>query len=159
MGYNATIVNNAHPKLLQSFCGVGNPFLLGNIRPGVTVLDFGCGAGFDLYVAAGLVGKQGWVCGVDLTDAMADLARQNLSHAVITNFEIRILDSEKIPCRDNSFDVVLSNGVINLTPDKRACFIEILRVLRPGGRLQFADVVLEKELPAAVAGSADAWSQ
>ena len=152
-------MNSTHPELLQSFCGVGNPFSLGSIRPGDAVLDFGCGAGFDLYVAAGLVGKSGRVCGVDLTDAMAERARENLSLAGMTNFEIRIMDSEMIPYRDNSFDFVISNGVINLTPDKRACFLDILRVLKPGGRLQLADVVLEKELPASLAGSAEAWSQ
>ncbi len=152
-------MNSAHPKLLQSFCGVGNPFSLGNILSGDAVLDFGCGAGFDLYVAGGLVGKGGRVCGVDLTDAMAERARENLFLADMTNFEIRIMDSETIPYCDNSFDFVISNGVINLTPDKQVCFLDIFRVLKPGGRLQFADVVLEKELPAGLAGSAEAWSQ
>jgi arsenite methyltransferase len=159
LGYDPAIIQSATPRLLASFCGVGNPFALGKLQPGDTVLDFGCGGGFDLYVAARLVGEKGLLCGVDLTEEMVKRAGENLAVAGITNFEIKKVDSEKISYEDNSFDVVISNGVINLSPLKQACFEELWRVLKPGGKIQFADVVLENELPSALAGSIDAWSQ
>ena len=159
LGYDAAVIERAGPAFLESFCGVGNPFSLGPIRPGEAVLDFGCGAGFDLFVAHTLVGEEGRVCGVDLTKDMADRARENLARAGASNFEVKLVDSETIPYADHTFDVVISNGVINLSPDKAACFKDILRVLKPGGRFQFADVVSEKELPAELAGSPEAWSQ
>ena len=112
-----------------------------------------------MYVASRLVGDQGRVCGIDLTVEMASLARKNLAKAGASNVEIKTVDSEHIPYPDDSFDVVISNGVINLSPSKQATFKEIYRVLKPGGTLQFADVVLEKDLPASLAGSAEAWSQ
>jgi arsenite methyltransferase len=157
LGYDRVLIQSAPPQLLGSFCGVGNPFSLGEIRRGSAVLDVGCGAGFDMYVASRLVGDQGRVCGIDLTDDMAFLARKNL--AGISNVEIKTVDAEHIPYPDHSFDVVISNGVINLSPAKQVTFKEIYRVLKPGGILQFSDVVLEKDLPASLAGSAEAWSQ
>ena len=159
LGYDPLIIESAHVRFFESSCGVGNPFSLGNIRLGDTVLDFGCGAGFDMFVASKLVGERGRVCGIDLTENMVVRARENLSLAGIANFEIKIVDSEAIPYDDRSFDVVLSNGVINLSPRKATSLAEIYRVLKPGGKLQFADVVLENELPASLAGSAEAWSQ
>jgi ubiquinone/menaquinone biosynthesis C-methylase UbiE len=121
-------------------------------------LDYGCGAGFDLYVASRLVGESGLVCGVDLTKDMIIHATENLNEAGVTNYEVRQIDSEDIPYPDNTFDVAISNGVINLSPFKLNCFREIYRVLKPEGRLQFADVVLEKDLPAGMKNSPDAWS-
>jgi arsenite methyltransferase len=159
LGYDRALIQSAPPQLLGSFCGVGNPFSLGEIRRGSAVLDVGCGAGFDMYVASRLVGDQGRVCGIDLTDDMASLARKNLAKAGASNVEIKTADTEHIPYPDHSFDVVISNGVINLSPSKQATFKEIYRVLKPGGTLQFADVVLEQDLPAALSGSAEAWSQ
>jgi len=159
LGYDPAHVQNAHPRLLESFCGVGNPFSLGDIRPGDVVLDYGCGAGFDLFVASRLTGEKGHVCGVDLTKEMAERARENLVSSGAGNFEVRTVDSETIPYRDGLFDVVISNGVINLSPCKMTCFEEIFRVMKPGGRMQFADVVLEHELPAGLSGSPEAWSQ
>ena len=159
LGYDPAILESAHARFFDSACGVGNPFSLGNIRRGAAVLDVGCGAGLDLLVTSRLVGETGLVCGTDLTEDMVVRARENLTLAGITNFEVKKVDSETIPYADHSFDVVISNGVLNLSPCKQASFKEIYRVLKPGGRLQFADVVLEKELPASLSGSAEAWSQ
>jgi len=159
LGYDPAIIESAHPRFFESSCGVGNPFSLGTIRPGSAVLDFGCGAGFDLFVASRVVGERGLLCGIDLTGDMVLRARENLTLAGITNFEIKKVDAETIPYDDDSFDVVISNGVINLSPRKESSFKEIYRVLKSGGRLQFADVVLENELPVSLAGSAEAWSQ
>jgi len=159
LGYNPLFIHGALPSLLNSFCGVGNPFSLGEIKPGNTVLDIGSGAGFDLYVAKRLTGESGRVCGIDLTREMVELARQNLAGSGLSDIEVSLVSSEKIPYDDNTFDTVISNGVINLSPCKQELFQEIFRVLRNGGKLQFADVVLEKELPGTLVGSLEAWSQ
>jgi len=159
LGYDPAVLDSAHTRFFESSCGVGNPFSLGNIGYGATVLDFGCGAGFDLFVASRVVGEGGKVCGIDLTEDMVVKARENLALAGLTNFEIKKVDSETIPYDEHSFDVVISNGVINLSPRKESSFAEIYRVLKPGGVLQFADVVLENDLPASLTGSAEAWSQ
>ncbi len=159
LGYNPVFIQEAPASMLKSFCGVGNPFSLGPIEPGNRVLDIGSGAGFDLYVASRLVGETGKVCGIDLTWEMVDLARQNIVETGLTNIEITHVSSEEIPYSDNTFDAVISNGVINLSPCKLELFQEIFRVLKKEGRLLFADVVLEKEMPGALVGSAEAWSQ
>ncbi len=159
LGYDPAVIDSAPARFFESSCGVGNPFSLGRINPGSVLLDFGCGAGFDLFVASKLVGNKGRVCGIDLTEEMIRRAGENLTLAGVTNFEIKKVDSEVIPYDDRSFDIVVSNGVINLSPSKETTFREIHRVLKPGGKLQFADVVLEGELPAGLAGSAEAWSQ
>jgi arsenite methyltransferase len=159
LGYDPTLIDAATAGLLEAFCGVGNPFSLFPIRPGSIILDVGCGAGFDLSVAARLTGPEGVVHGVDLTEAMATRARENLKKAGIANVHVQLVQSESLPFNDNTFDVVVSNGVINLSPDKETLFREINRVLKPGGWFGFADIVLQKELPPGVTGSAEAWSQ
>ena len=159
LGYDPIFINEAPPTLLKSFCGVGNPFSLGEIQPGSNVLDIGSGAGFDLYVAKRLVGESGRVCGIDLTKEMVDLARKNLAESGMTDIEVTHISSEQIPYNENTFDTVISNGVINLSPCKQELFQEIFRVLKNDGKLQFADVVLEKELPGTLVGSLEAWSQ
>jgi ubiquinone/menaquinone biosynthesis C-methylase UbiE len=159
LGYDPALIDEIHPGLLESFCGVGNPFSLFPIQPGSIILDVGCGAGFDLYVAARLTGPRGRVHGVDLTEAMVERARDNLQKAGIANAEVQQVESESLPFAANTFDVVISNGVINLSPDKETLFREINRVLKPGGRFGFADVMLEQELPQGMAGSTEAWSQ
>ena len=159
LGYDPVAVQEAPPSLLKSFCGVGNPFSIGDIRPGSSVLDIGSGAGFDLYVAKRLVGDGGRVCGIDLTPEMVRRAGKNLLAAGMADIEVIEVSSEKIPFNDMTFDTVISNGVINLSPCKQELFREISRVLKNRGKLQFADVVLEKELPGTLIGSAEAWSQ
>jgi ubiquinone/menaquinone biosynthesis C-methylase UbiE len=159
LGYDPVFIHEVPTSLLKSFCGVGNPFSLGVIQSGSNVLDIGSGAGFDLYVAKRLVGDSGRVCGIDLTREMVEHARKNLADSGMNNIEITHVSSEKIPYRDNTFDTVISNGVINLSPCKQELFQEIFRVLKNSGKLQFADVVLEKELPTTLVGSLEAWSQ
>ena len=112
-----------------------------------------------MYVASQLVGKTGKVCGIDLTSEMVDLAKKGMEEAGLTNIEIVQVSSEKIPYNDNTFDTVISNGVFNLSPCKQELFKDIFRAIKKGGKLQFADVVLETELPSKLVGSAEAWSQ
>ncbi len=110
-------------------------------------------------MASKLTGPKGRVCGIDLTEEMIERAQDTIANMGITNVEITHVGTEEIPYEDNTFDVVISNGVINLSPCKMKLFKEIFRVLQPGGRLQFADIVLDKELPSSLAGSLDSWSQ
>ncbi len=145
--------------LLSSFCGVGNPFLLGNIAVGSSILDIGSGAGFDLIVANRLTGPNGRVCGVDLTLEMVERSREVCLDLGLESIEIHHILSETLPFEDNTFDVVISNGVINLSPAKLELFREIFRVMKPGGKFQFADIILDGELPAGMVGSLEAWSQ
>lgn len=159
LGYDPAVIETTPEYFFESFCGVGNPFSLGVIKPGGKLLDFGCGAGFDLFFARRLVGETGRVFGIDLTEEMVQKAGMNLALAGVTDIGIKKVDADIIPYDDNFFDIVISNGVINLSPDKEKTFREIYRVLKPAGNLQFADVMLEKELPAGLAESAEAWSQ
>ncbi len=158
LGYDLSIMGEMSDELMESFCGVGNPFNLGPINEGDSVLDIGSGAGFDLIVASRMVGPGGKVCGIDLTPEMAQKAVTNLKVAGVNNGEVRISGAEDIPYGDNTFDVVTSNGVLNLSPLKEESFREIYRVLKPYGRLQFADIVLKEDLPQKIACSLEAWS-
>lgn len=158
LGYDPPVVGDMPDELLESFCGVGNPFSLGPINPGEVILDVGCGAGFDLIVASRFVGKTGRVCGIDLTPEMVERARMNLRRAGVSNGAVHLAGSEAIPYDDSTFDVVISNGVLNLSPLKERSFQEIYRVLKPNGRLQFADIVLKLDLPAEMINSLEAWS-
>ena len=142
---------------MNAFCGVGNPFSIGQLQKEQSVLDFGCGAGFDMVVASHHVGIAGHVYGVDLTEAMVDRANCTAQDLKITNATAQVVTSEELPFCENSIDVVISNGVINLSPCKDKIFQEIYRVLKPGGRLQFADIILETELPEHMQ-NANAWS-
>jgi SAM-dependent methyltransferase len=157
-GYDPAVISSMPEALLKSFCGVGNPFALGPIHSGETILDVGCGAGFDLIVASRMVGKGGKVCGIDLTPEMAEKARGNLEQYGVLNYEIRVAGAESIPFPDKTFDVVISNGVLNLSPLKEKSFREIYRVLRPNGRLQFADIILKEDCAGAMCGTLEAWS-
>lgn len=159
LGYAASIIESLPDDVLASFCGVGNPFALGPIKGGAAVLDVGCGAGFDMIVASRLVGRGGKVCGIDMTPEMVERARANLQRSGVTDAQVDVSGAESIPYPDASFDVVISNGVVNLSPAKEEVFREIYRVLRPDGRLQFADIVVNQALPPEVANSLEAWSE
>jgi SAM-dependent methyltransferase len=137
--------------------GCGNPTALASLKEGETVLDLGSGAGIDCFLAANQVGKKGKVIGVDMTPEMLDKSREHAGSAGYTNVEFRLGEIENIPAADNSVDVVISNCVINLSPDKRQVFGEAFRILRPGGRMMVSDIVLLKELPDFVKNSIDAY--
>ena len=157
LGYEAGIVDAAPAAQVHAFCGVGNPFALGAIEPGARVLDVACGAGLDCFVASRRVGPSGRVEGIDITPEMVGRARHHLQEAGVANAAVQLASAEKLPFPDAAFDLVTSNGALNLMPDKLAVFREIHRVLRRGGRLQFADVVRSGE-PAKEQGDTDAWS-
>lgn len=157
-GYDPAVVRSMPDDLIDSFCGVGNPFSLGAIKSGETILDVGCGAGFDLIVASTLVGRDGKVCGIDLTPEMVEKAKSNLNRHGVRNYDIQVAGAESISYPDDTFDVVTSNGVLNLSLLKEKCFREIYRVLRPNGRLQFADIVLKEDCGGAMCSTLEAWS-
>jgi ubiquinone/menaquinone biosynthesis C-methylase UbiE len=143
---------------VQSFAGVANPFSLGRIEPGLTVLDLGCGAGTDLLIAAQMVGPTGRAIGLDMTPPMLARARAGAESMRLRNVELHEALIESVPLDAGSVDVVISNGVIDLVPDKEAVFAEIDRVLRPGGRLQIADVVIHTEVSEDARARIDLWA-
>ncbi len=137
--------------------GCGNPTALASLKEGEVVLDLGSGAGFDCFLAAEKVGESGKVIGVDMTAEMIEKARQNATKSNYRNIEFRLGEIENLPVADNSVDVVISNCVINLSPDKKRVFQETYRVLKPGGRLMVSDITLLKELPAFIKDSIAAY--
>ena len=157
LGYPAEL-EHVPETAVESFAGVANPFSLRALERGEKVVDAGSGAGFDCFIAARQVGAEGRVVGVDMLDTMIDKARSSATSMGLPNVEFREGLLEKLPVEDGWADVVISNGVINLCADKRAAFEEIWRVLRPGGRLQFADIANGKPVPESALSIIDLWT-
>lgn len=166
-GYKALKALNYDPELLQalpsdvtaSYCGVGNPLTLGPVNQGNAVLDVGCGAGVDTLLSAMMTGPSGKVVGIDLTPAMLERARKNLAMTDLKNVTFKQGSAENLPLADGAFDVVTSNGALNLVPDKAKAVAEIYRVLKPGGRLMVADEILIGELPKEKEKIIKSWAQ
>ena len=158
LGYPAEELARVPQAAVESFAGVANPFSLGALVPGEHVLDIGSGAGTDSLVAAQMVGPQGRVVGIDMTPEMLAKARGAATAASITHVEFVHGEVEELPFADETFDVVLSNGVIDLIPDKDAVFSGIYRVLRPGGRIQLADVTIQVPVSEEGRRNIDLWT-
>jgi SAM-dependent methyltransferase len=158
LGYPEPELARVPDATVESFAGVANHWTLGRIDPGSIVLDLGCGAGTDLLIAAQMTGPTGRVIGVDMTSSMLELARVSAREMGLEGLELHESLIEALPLEDASVDVVISNGVIDLVPDKDAVFDEIDRVLRPGGRLQIADVVIHHEVSEDARNRIDLWT-
>jgi len=156
VGYSDDEIN-AVPDGANLGLGCGNPVAIASLKEGDAVLDLGSGAGFDAFLAAKKVGKTGRVIGVDMTQEMLERARANATKGGFDNVEFRSGKIEKLPVENNSIDVIISNCVINLSPDKEAVFKEAFRVLKSGGRLMVSDLVLAKDLPKAIKESVEAY--
>ena len=157
-GYDADRLAAVPTGAVESFAGVGYFFDLADLQPGESVVDLGSGSGMDAFYAADLVGPTGHVYGVDFTQEQLDKARRLAEAAGLTQVEFREGRIEKLPLPDAAVDCVISNGVINLCPDKQAVFAEAARVLRPGGRLAIADIITEQQLTDAIVCNADLWA-
>ena len=158
LGYADEVVRTLPPGTVASFAGMGNPFLFGDLQHGEIVVDLGCGAGFDTLIAAQQVGESGRVIAVDMTAEMREKAAAGVRQMGLANVDIREGYAESLPVDDNAADVVISNGVINLCPDKQAVFREMFRVLKPGGRLQVGDILVHLEVPQEAKDDIDLWS-
>jgi len=158
LGYDTTAVDALPDRAVESFAGVGNPFQLRSLQPGERVVDVGSGAGFDSLVAAGQVGPEGHVIGIDMTAEMLEKSRETARQLEVDHVEFREGLAEKLPVEDGWADVVISNGVINLCADKQQVFREIGRVLRPGGWLQFADIANGRPVPPEALRDIDLWT-
>jgi SAM-dependent methyltransferase len=158
LGYDPDVVDAMPDVAVESFAGVGNPFALRRLSPAERVVDVGSGAGFDSFVAAGQVGPEGRVVGVDMTAEMLARSRATAELLELEQVEFREGLAEALPVDDDWADAVISNGVINLCADKRAVFAEIFRVLRPGGVLQFADIANGRPVPAEALRDIDLWT-
>ncbi len=156
IGYSEEEIKAA-PEGANLGLGCGNPLAHASLKEGETVLDLGSGAGFDCFLAAHRVGKNGRVIGIDMTQEMVQKARENASKGNYENVDFKLGEIEDIPVTDNSVDIVISNCVINLSPDKGKVFKEAFRILKPGGRLMISDIVLLKELPDFIKNSIEAY--
>ena len=159
LGYSDEDVAALPRGTVESFAGTGNPFLFGDLHPGETAVDIGCGAGFDTLQAARQVGQSGRVIAIDMTDEMRAKTATGAREMALENVEVLEGFAENLPVEDGSADVVISNGVINLCPDKQAVFREMFRVLKPGGgRIQVGDILVHKEVPQEAKDDIELWS-
>lgn len=158
LGYDAAALARLPAFVTESFAGIGNPHAIGPLRAGETVLDIGCGAGTDVLLAALAVGHTGAAIGVDMTAGMRDRARRGAEALSLSYVDVREGDATDLPVETASVDVVISNGVLNLVPDKARAIAEIARVLKPGGGVQIADIVLGVELPESALHDIDLWT-
>lgn len=158
LSYDDAWLDGIPEDTLASFAGTGNPFRLGALLSGERVVDVGCGAGLDSLIAARMVGAEGDVIGVDMTPAMLAKARASASEAGYANVAFRKGYAEALPVPDGWADVVISNGVLNLVPDKAAALTEMARVLKPGGRLQIGDILVQRPVPESAKRKIDLWT-
>ncbi|MFQ5944194.1 MAG: methyltransferase domain-containing protein [Anaerolineales bacterium] len=158
LGYDETLYSHVPEGNIESFAGMGNPFILGPINRGETVVDVGSGSGFDSMIASAMVGAEGRVVGIDMTEEMLAKARDGAARIEATNVEFREGFAEDLPLPDDFADVVISNGVLNLTLDKTETLREWARVLRPGGRLQVGDILIAREVPESALNDISLWT-
>lgn len=158
LGYDATELAALPAEVTSSFAGVGNPHAIDRIPIGSTVLDIGCGAGTDLLLAARQTGPTGRAIGVDMTEAMRGRALQGAATSGLTHVDVRNGDATRLPVDDRSIDVVISNGVLNLVPEKERAVAEIARVIKPGGGVQIADIIIGEALPDSALRDIDLWT-
>ena len=158
LGYDEAWLAGVPEPTIASFAGTGNPFSLGVLTAGERVVDIGCGAGIDSLIASRMVGATGQVIGIDMTPAMLGKARASADAGGFDNVEFRQSYGESMPVPDGWADVVISNGVLNLMPDKRKALGEMARVLKPGGRLQIGDILVDKEVPQSATEKIDLWT-
>lgn len=159
LNYDLRIARTLPEAAVASYCGVGNPFTLGSIYKDEALLDIGCGGGVDTFFAAIMVGPEGKAVGIDMIPEMLARARENLRDTPLTNVTFHEASAENLPFPDESFDVVISNGVFNLVPHKARALTEVFRVLKPGGRLMIADQVLTGQLPKETKTRVDNWAR
>jgi arsenite methyltransferase len=157
--YDFPLIRSLPEDVVSSYCGVGNPFSLWPINEGEAVLDIGCGAGVDTLLAAMMVGPSGKVVGVDIVSEMLQRAEENLKRTNLKNVTFKKASGEQLPFEDDSFDVLISNGVVNLIPDKTATLKEAMRILKPGGRLMIADQVMVGRLQKDIKARLSSWFQ
>jgi arsenite methyltransferase len=158
LGYDADALAALPADTTASFAGVANPHRITPLSTGATVVDIGCGAGTDLFLAARAVGPAGRAIGIDMTEAMTERARTGARSIGLDNVEVRLGDALALPAESESVDFVISNGVLNLTPDKREAFGEVFRILKPGGQFLYADIIVASELSESIRRNIDLWT-